>query len=1191
MPVSAPIVHQRLHEASRKLRWSRSSRYFIGGAALALVFLALFLVVDAWLHFGAAGRWTGFGLIVASLAAGGLLGARAWRKQLSEAAAARRIEEACDGAGNVLISAVQFDRTLPPNSTLRTALFNEMSDPFPRVQWDRVFDLRLLKRLALILSGALALVFGWAVLQPKYFTNSAARLLLPASNIAPLTRTKIQSLIPGNDMVVRGREVVLQATLAGDVPKSAWVWYREAGSSWQKAIMNREAGQPIFEFTWKEMRQPLEYYVEAGDARSVTHRLDVRPKTAIRARTAEITPPAYTGLARQAVKDFSVLQNVLPGSEAAIMIDFNNDVTEFSAADEKGQAFETQQLAPAQWKFTSRVASNQAVKLTYRDALQVPDNATVQIAVKPDEPPKITITEPAEGRELVAVKGARLPIKFTATDAYGLASVALYQSTSDKEDAKLLQEWKEADGQKNFDTTTQAPLAPLGDEDRVTLRIVVRDRNDVTGPGVTSSRPIVVALQSPEKLTQQMDDAASKLQQGLDALIKLQAQNLDETKIAQRKQAGAQIAPLVDRQAQVADQARKIAASAELISADVRREIQAMLQKEMKDAVIALRGAGTVTGEPRGKLLNAAAVVESVILARLQGAPAAAEDDAKKNEISDLISGLEDLLKKQRELHKETNGAPPDKTPALSERQDQLADKAVNVRKGIENDSKNASIGDESFRQRLGKVATMFGTFRIYEDMLGAAEALSTKNAAPALATQQRVVVNLAKMVELLNQWQLAEAEKKAEDLRREAEEMQQKLDKLAEIQRDIVEKTKEMARKNDFRPEDISTSAEIQEQKDLMKEVVEQMVTDMHAFPDMKPGNEMKGELVSILEDVDQADKQEVAEGKLKPNEIAVQKEQGLLDAIEQAKKIAADMEMWIPNKNEKEKWLMENFDKNEMPEIPNLPLADAFEDIVGNLLDEQEDMKQDIQDAASNQAMAMNPANGWEIRDGPMPGFGAQGKSGNERPNHNEQMGRSSGGREGMSDGEMAGDRASNLEGDTPEARRTKDPLQQGQVQDDGGIGKTRATGGGKAGGFSDRQGMEGDAPIRAVKAPQQAADAAAVKQALLQEKTAKTVAQASLLYIRSDNLAEVAQMMGDSEQAMREGRMRDAASLHQKIVGRLKELKNGVASGEVVSFAAGDGARSGDKQLLGGSEGETPAAYKEQVADYFRALVEEK
>jgi hypothetical protein len=369
-------------------------------------------------------------------------------------------------------------------------------------------------------------------------------------------------------------------------------------------------------------------------------------------------------------------------------------------------------------------------------------------------------------------------------------------------------------------------------------------------------------------------------------------------------------------------------------------------------------------------------------------------------------------------------------------------------------------------------------------------------------------------------------------------------------------------------------------------------MVTDMHAFPDMKPGNEMRGVLSQILEEVDQADKQDVAEGKLKPTELAVQKEQGLLDAIEQAEKIAADMEMWLPNKNEREKWLLENFDKNEMPDIPNLPLADAFEDIVGKLLDEQESMKQDIQDAASNQAFAMNPANGWEIRDGPMPSFGAQGKSGNERPNHNEQMGRSSGGREGMSDGEMAGDKASNLEGDTPDARRTKDPLQQGQVQDDGGIGKTRATGGGKAGGFSDRRGMEGDAPIRAVKSPaRQAADALAVKQALLAEKTSKTVAQASLLYLRADPLGQVAQLMGESEQAIKEGRMRDAASLHQKIVGRLRELKGGVASGEVVSFNTNDGARAGEKQLLGGTEGEAPAAYKEQVADYFRALVEEK
>ena len=848
-------------------------------------------------------------------------------------------------------------------------------------------------------------------------------------------------------------------------------------------------------------------------------------------------------------------------------------------------------LSPTRWQIAEKVTANQAIKLTFQDALGASDSATLQVAVKADEPPKINLVEPAEGKELLATKGGTLAVKFSATDNFALGAVAVFQSTNDKEDAKLIQNFPEASGKQQFEATVKIPLQPIADEDRVTFRIVAKDRNDVTGPGVTMSRPIVVSLQAPDKLAKLVDEAAAKLQKGIEALIKLQAQNLDESKAAAlRKEQGA-LTPLVDRQVQVADGGRALAASAEMISSDVRNELRSLTQREMQAAIIALRNASTLTAETREKFLGQPIALEKLILAKLQGAPAAADEDNKKNQIADLVSGVEELLKRQRDLHKETKGIAPEKAPALSPAQDALAEKAVKVRTSVDKDSKNASIGDEDFRKRLAKVATMFGEMKIYEDMLNAAEQLQTKKAEPAVATQQRVVVNLAKMVELMNQWQLADANKQAEDLKKDAEQMQQKLDKLAQLQQEIVEKTKEMARKNDFRAEDVATADEIKESKDLMKDVVEHMVTDMQAFPDMKPGNEMKGELAQILEDVDQTDLKEIAGNKLKPQEVAVQKEQGILDAIEQAKKIAADMEMWLPNKSETTKWLLENFDKNEMPEIPNLPLADAFEDIVGNLQKKEEDIQQDVQDAASNQAFAMNPANGWEIGDGPMPGFGAQGKSGNQAPNHNEQMGRSSGGREGMSDGEMAGDKANTLEGDTPEARRTKDPLQQGQVQDDGG-GHTRATGGGKAGGFSDRNGMEGDAPVRATQAPQRlAANAAAVQQALLAEKTAKTVAQASLLYLHSDGLKEVARMMDDNATALKEGRMRDAQSLHQRIIGRLKEIRSGAAGSDVVALNANDGARAGDKQLLGGNEGEAPKVYKDMVADYFRSLAEEK
>jgi hypothetical protein len=336
------------------------------------------------------------------------------------------------------------------------------------------------------------------------------------------------------------------------------------------------------------------------------------------------------------------------------------------------------------------------------------------------------------------------------------------------------------------------------------------------------------------------------------------------------------------------------------------------------------------------------------------------------------------------------------------------------------------------------------------------------------------------------------------------------------------------------------------------------------------------------------QADKQAVAEGKLTPQEIAVQKEDGLLKAIEQAQKISEDMEMWLPNKNETQQWLMENFDKTEMPEIPNLPLPDAFEDIVGKLLDEQQGLAKQVQDAASNQAFAQNPANGWEIRDGPMPGFGAQGKSGNERPNKNEQTGRSSGGREGMSSGEMVGERADNLEGTTPDMRRTNDPMQQGHVQDSGAYGHTRATGGGKAGGFSDRNGMEGNAPLRSTNAARmETDDALAVEQALLAEKTSKKVAQASLLYLRTCGLADVARLMDESKAALKEGRIGDFQNIHRKIIARLNEVRGEIESGNTLSMPAQNSEHTQDKQLLGGDEGSAPEVYRKQVEDYYRSL----
>ena len=191
------------------------------------------------------------------------------------------------------------------------------------------------------------------------------------------------------------------------------------------------------------------------------------------------------------------------------------------------------------------------------------------------------------------------------------------------------------------------------------------------------------------------------------------------------------------------------------------------------------------------------------------------------------------------------------------------------------------------------------------------------------------------------------------------------------------------------------------------------------------------------------------------------------------------------------------------------------------------------------------------------------------------------------------MVGKAADDLEGTKVKARRTNEAMQSGNVDDPSHkLADAKATGGGKASGFSQRAGMDGDAPLRGSSAPREAAnDALAAQQALLAEKTSKKAAAASLLYLRSDQLANAAAMMRDSQTALQEGRITDFRGLHKKMMAQLSEAKGEIASGKVLSLATGEAARADDKQLLGGGEGEAPAPYKDRVADYYRSLDESK
>ena len=1196
MALSPELVHRRLHASSERLRWSAAGRRLVSGITTALFFLILFLLADSWWHLGSPGRWLGFLLVVAPLVAGVVTALPAWRHPLSELAVARRIENSCAGSGNALVNAVQFDRELAHGSALRAAVFDELSDPFPRVDWSEVFDLRLIRRLGIALGVVASVVLLWGWLRPAAFANSLARVCLPASHIAALTRTRLDSLTPGNASVMHGGELALSARFGGEIPRAAWVRFREAGSSWKRELLNREVGTFNFGFHWKEVRQPMEYYVEAGDLQTPVYQVAVHARTAVSARAVQIEPPAYAGLPVKTVHGLGPLTGILPGSKLTFALDFNNPVDDLSASDGKAPSFAVGKVDARRWNVTVPVTASTTLALAFRDAGSGSGTETFPISVQADEPPRVNISEPADGRQLTAAASATLGVQFTAGDDYGLGGVGLYRSTNEKADAELVQDWPAAAGQKTFAGSATVALARYVNPgaDHVTFCLIARDRNNVTGPGVTISRPLTIAIGSAEKVRQQAADATSKLGKSLHELLQLQQTNLEATRSALDAPAGGApaIPELLTRQIAVGDLARDLATVAEGVAPEVQATLRSLTLQEMPTAVLTLRNATGAPSAARAPLLGTAASLELLILTRLQGAPTKADDEARRADIQNLIAGVDGLLRDERSILRDTTGAADGAAKGLSDRQDQLADRSVKVRQEVEKNAGNSSVGDPDFRARLTKIAGLFGECRIYEAMLTAAETLGAKGYPAAAGQETKIAGNLQAMVNLLNQWQLAQAGAKAEEMRQAAELMKAKLQKLAELQREVLAKSKELARKDQFSAEDRSTMAEIERTKDLMGKVVESMLTDANIFPDMIVSNELKAMLTTIFDDVKQTDLDAIAKNQLKPTDVPVQKEDGLLKAIEDTKKIPDDMEMFLPQSSNTANWLLENFDKTEIPKLDNLPLPDEMTDLVGDLQKEQESLADKVQGAASNQVIKA-VQQGGPIMDGPQSGYSAQGKSGNQKPLDIEQGGRSSGGREGESNGEMVGQMASDLEGRQTKVRRTNDAMQSGNVEDPTGkAADARATGGGKASGFSQREGMDGDAPVRGANAPHQAANSAlAAAQALLAEKTSKQAAAASLLFLRSGNLSAVPGLMQESATALHEGRLSDFQGLHKKIVAQLNAAKGEITSGQVLSLASGNTARPTEKQVLGGGEGEAPAPYKDRVSEYYRSLTDGK
>jgi hypothetical protein len=464
------------------------------------------------------------------------------------------------------------------------------------------------------------------------------------------------------------------------------------------------------------------------------------------------------------------------------------------------------------------------------------------------------------------------------------------------------------------------------------------------------------------------------------------------------------------------------------------------------------------------------------------------------------------------------------------------------------------------------------------------------KSVPEVTATQDRIVETLRKLLDAARQAQtevLAEAKKRPggdlnEDSKKKLEEIKAKLDKFLEQQKKIMEASENLAKKpvEDFTEEEEKLLKALAASEDDWSKFMKELNTDLSKLPEQDFANgTMAKELVEIQTEL------KMAEDALlkKSADIAVPLEQL---GYERAEEIKTNLEKWLPDTPDREKWSQEESLTDQDKEAPAAELPGELEDLIGELMEEEEDLMDEMEDVSSSAMDSLDKGAGWDVTDGPISNMSAKGATGNRLPNTSEIGGRAGEGRSAKSSGEFVGDEAVGKGGRKTPSRLTPDPYVKGQIKDHSKDPTGGATGGGKESG-SGGEGLEGPSPNG--RDPRDM-ERLAGKQAALRNKAESVDAQFEIAKFHHTDLKKMIELMSQIERDLKAGRYQNALRQKQVLIDGLGNVKQ-YMEGEFEVRKDATSSLPGDiqKDILGSMQDPSPAGWEEMNRQYFQRLSE--